>query len=87
MFHQYTIRVEGGERDAFAAESTKRGVGNGVYYPTPIHRLPSFNLSSTCPTPNRPPRQVLSLPVYPSLTEQDLETIAHAVNDIAKAGA
>jgi perosamine synthetase len=86
VFHQYTIRVEGGERDAFAAELTKRGVGNGVYYPTPIHRLPSFGLSLDLPNTELAASQVISLPVHPSLTDNDLETIASTVNDIAKAG-
>ena len=86
VFHQYTIRVEDGQRDAFAAELTKRGVGNGVYYPTPIHRLPSFSLDLDLPGTELAAKQVLSLPVHPSLTQADLETIVTAVNDIAKAG-
>lgn len=86
VFHQYTIRVEGTNRDEFAAELTKRGVGNGVYYPTPIHRLPSFDLTLDLPGTELAASQVLSLPVYPSLTEAELETIAQTVSDIAKAG-
>ena len=45
VFHQYTIRVVDQDRDKFAEELVKRGVGCGVYYPTPIHRLPSFGLT------------------------------------------
>lgn len=86
VFHQYTIRVEGLDRDEFAAELVKRGVGNGVYYPTPIHRLPSFGLSLDLPGTELAASQVLSLPVYPSLTQGELETIAHTVSDIARAG-
>lgn len=86
VFHQYTIKVIGTDRDAFAAELTKRGVGNGVYYPTPIHKLPSFNLSLDLPSTERVSQQVLSLPVHPALNQENLETIVEAVNSVAKAG-
>lgn len=86
VFHQYTIKVVDTDRDAFAAELTKRGVGNGVYYPTPIHRLPSFQLELDLPVTERIAQQVLSLPVHPSLRKRDLETIVKVVNSVAKAG-
>jgi len=87
VFHQYTIRVTDHDRDRFAEELASRGVGSGVYYPTPIHRLPSFNLDLDLPTTEHVAGQVLSLPVYPSLTENELETIVTAVNAVASAGA
>jgi dTDP-4-amino-4,6-dideoxygalactose transaminase len=87
VFHQYTIRVVDHDRDAFQAELEKRGVGSGVYYPTPIHQLPSFRLELDLPQTALAAAQVLSLPVYPSLTDGDLETIVEAVNAVAKAGA
>lgn len=86
VYHQYTIRIEGHKRDDFAAELTKRGVGNGVYYPTPIHRLPSFSLNLDLPATEMVVRQCLSLPVHPSLSQDDLETIVSVVNSIAEAG-
>lgn len=86
VFHQYTIRVEGGDRDAFAAELTRLGVGNGVYYPTPIHRLPSFGLTLDLPSTELACAQVISLPVYPTLSEAELDSIVVAVNAAAKAG-
>jgi len=87
VFHQYTIRVVDHDRDAFAEQLTQRGVGSGVYYPTPIHRLPSFRLDLDLPVTELATTQVLSLPVYPSLSQGELETIVEAVNAVAKAGA
>jgi dTDP-4-amino-4,6-dideoxygalactose transaminase len=87
VFHQYTIRVVEQDRDRFAEELAKRGVGSGVYYPTPVHRLPSFGLSTDLPVTEQVARECLSLPVHPSLTPADLESIVSAVNDVAKAGA
>lgn len=86
VFHQYTIRVVDQDRDRFAEELASKGVGSGVYYPTPIHRLPSFGLDLDLPVTELAAAQVLSLPVYPSLTDAELEHIVTAVNETAKAG-
>ena len=86
VYHQYTIRVVDQDRDAFAAELASRGVGTGVYYPIPNHRLPSFALTLDLPETERAAREALSLPVHPALSAGDLETIADAVNTVAKAG-
>lgn len=86
VFHQYTIRVEGTDRNQFASELTRRGIGNGVYYPTPIHRLPSFRLDLDLPVTDLIASQVLSLPVHPALKKRDLEKIVETVNSVAKAG-
>ena len=59
VYHQYTIRIVGDDRDAFAAEMTKRGVGNGVYYPVPVHQLPSFGLTFDLPETTRACKEVL----------------------------
>jgi dTDP-4-amino-4,6-dideoxygalactose transaminase len=85
-YHQYTIRVPGGDaavRDKFMEELTKRGVGSGVYYPTPIHRLPSFNLKLDLPETEKLVTECISLPVHPSLTKDELATVAQAVTEVA----
>ncbi len=86
VFHQYTVRVTDHDRDSFAEALTAKGVGSGVYYPTPIHRLPSFRLDLDLPATETAAAQVLSLPVYPALTQGELETIVETVNAVAKAG-
>ena len=91
VYHQYTIRVEGAtgeERDRFAtALREEHGVGCGVYYPTPVHRLPSFGLELDLPVTEMLAREVLSLPVHPSVTDAERDQIVEAVNTVAKAGA
>lgn len=91
VYHQYTVRIEGAtavERDAFAtALREEHHVGCGVYYPTPVHRLPSYGLELDLPVTETLAREVLSLPVHPSLSEADLERIVTAVNTLAGAGA
>lgn len=86
VYHQYTIRVAE-DRDGFArALRDEFGVATGVYYPTPVHRLPSFGRTDDLPETERAAATVLSLPVHPSLTDSDLDRIVAAVNSLAKAG-
>ncbi|GCD20833.1 DegT/DnrJ/EryC1/StrS family aminotransferase [Cellulomonas algicola] len=87
VWHQYTIRVEQ-DRDGFAAALlSEHGVGSGVYYPVPNHELPSFGLTIDLPETRRASQQVLSLPVHPALSDEDLERVVAGVNAVAKAGA
>ena len=86
VYHQYTIRVVGQDRDRFAGELAKRGVGSGVYYPVPNHQLPAFNLDLDLPETARAASQVLSLPIYPSLSRKDRDSVVNAVNEVAQAG-
>ncbi|CAM5781386.1 DegT/DnrJ/EryC1/StrS family aminotransferase [Cellulomonas persica] len=87
VWHQYTIRVPQ-DRDGFAqALLAEHGVGSGVYYPIPNHQLPSFGLEFDLPVTREACEQVLSLPVHPSLSDEDLERIVAGVNAVAKAGA
>ena len=81
----------GQDRDGFAtALREEYGVGSGVYYPIPNHELPSlsrFAPGLELPATREVADQVLSLPVYPSLTASELERIVEAVNALAEAGA
>lgn len=86
VFHQYTIRVERKSRDRFAEELMKLGVGCGVYYPKPIHTLPSFRLNLDLPNTETACSEVLSIPVHPNLKQRELVRIVESVNAIARAG-
>jgi dTDP-4-amino-4,6-dideoxygalactose transaminase len=90
VYHQYTIRVTD-DRDGFVtALREEHGVGSGVYYPIPNHRLPSLSHYAPgldLPETERAAREVVSLPVHPSLSEGDLDRIVAAVNAVAAAGA
>ena len=70
----------------FARGLTELGIGNAVYYPTPIHRLKPYLGEDGKPGPwelpetERAAAEVISLPVHPSLTQADLERIAEGAN-------
>ncbi|MBA4246757.1 MAG: aminotransferase DegT [Microbacterium sp.] len=90
VFHQYTVRVTD-DRDGFVkALREEHGVGSGVYYPIPNHRLPSLATYAPgldLPETEKAAREVVSLPVHPSLSRRDLDRIVTAVNAVAAAGA
>lgn len=87
VYHQYTIRVSE-DRDGMAkALREEYNIGTGVYYPVPNHRLLPFMRPEELPNTEIAAQEVLSLPVHPSLSQEDLERIVNAVNTVAKAGA
>lgn len=90
VYHQYTIRVVDDRNGFVKALKEEHNVGSGVYYPIPNHRLPSlapYAPGLDLPETERAAREVVSLPVHPSLTQADLDRIVTAVNAVAKAGA
>jgi dTDP-4-amino-4,6-dideoxygalactose transaminase len=87
VYHQYTVRVPD-DRDGFAAALREEyQVGSGMFYPVPNHRLRPFQVDVDLPETERAAAQCLSLPVHPSLSQEDLERVVTAVNALAGAGA
>lgn len=87
VFHQYTIRVPGGKRDALMVYLKERGIGSEVYYPLPVHRQRLYRelgYDDHLPEAERAAEEVLSLPIHPGLTPADLETIVAAVNEFCE---
>jgi dTDP-4-amino-4,6-dideoxygalactose transaminase len=80
VFHQYTIRVTDGNRDAAAAKMAELGVNSMVYYPIPQDRLPVY--AGQYPTYEKSEilsRQVLSLPIWPQIDRATQERVAAAL--------
>lgn len=86
VWHQYTIRVTGMDRDEAVKQLTAAGVGTGIFYPVPAHRqqhLLEMGFGDvTMPVAEQMAREVISLPVHPMLSEGDLEQIVAAVNNL-----
>jgi perosamine synthetase len=85
VYHQYTIRVN--RRDEFVEQLRERGVGSGVYYPIPVDRQkPLVALGygdQRFPVTELLTEQVLSIPVHPALSDEDVTTVIAAVNATA----
>lgn len=86
VFHQYAIRVtpdSGISRDQFAEDLYDHGVGTAIHYPIPIHEQPVYlgKISgSPCPVSHQLAREILSIPVYPSLTPDEREKVCSVIN-------
>jgi dTDP-4-amino-4,6-dideoxygalactose transaminase len=83
IFNQYTLRVE--RRDELQAHLKGRGIGNSIYYPLPLHLQPCFEYlgyqQGSCPESEKAASEVISLPIYPELTQEQLEEVVTAVRD------
>jgi dTDP-4-amino-4,6-dideoxygalactose transaminase len=83
IVNQYTIRVADGRRDALQEFLKERGVGSSVYYPIPLDRQECFEYlgyrPGQFPESERASREVLSLPVFPELTEAQLAHVAESI--------
>jgi len=81
IFNQYTIRAD--KRDALQAHLKDAGIGTSVYYPLPLHLQPCFAYlgyqQGMCPESERAANEVLSLPIYPELTRDQLDEVVGAV--------
>lgn len=78
VWHLYVVRVP--DRDAVLSRLHAAGIGAGVHYPDPIHRTPAFahlGLSEgTFPVAEKAAREILSLPIYPHITEDIQHQVA-----------
>jgi len=81
VFHQYTIRVKNGKRDDLAKHLARSGIETGIYYPTPLSQLKYFGPSSTMPEAKLASSEVLSLPIYPSLSWRKQKLVIETIND------
>jgi dTDP-4-amino-4,6-dideoxygalactose transaminase len=82
VYHQYTIRVEKGDRDDWIDILTEKGIGTGVHYPIPLYNQPIYKklgFTGSCPNAETAAKGVISLPVHPSLTNEDLDLVIEAV--------
>ena len=78
VYHVYVVCLP--DRDAWRARLAEAGVQTGVHYPIPVHLQPAYRdlgySAGDFPVAERASTQVLSLPIYPELTAEQIETIA-----------
>ncbi|MEE9133198.1 MAG: DegT/DnrJ/EryC1/StrS family aminotransferase [Gemmatimonadota bacterium] len=81
VYGLYTIRAR--RRDGLREHLTERGIGSGIYYPLPLHLQPCFSdlgyRRGDFPEAERAAAEVLSLPMYPELTLDEMERIGAAI--------
>lgn len=88
VFHQYTVRVTDAfplSRDELSLELNKAGIGNSVFYPVPVHRQQFYvglGYRESFPVSEQASKEVISLPVHPSLTRDDLDRVASTIQEL-----
>jgi len=82
VFYQYVVRVEDDyplERNKLADHLKEMGIGTDVHYPMPMYKQPSYRKlgydKTICPVAEESCKRVLSLPVHPSVDEEDIQYI------------
>jgi len=87
VYHQYVVRVEEGfasSREKLMEFLQAKGIGSAVHYPKAVYEQPLYRelgyTNESCPISEDVSRKVLSLPVHPSLREEDLAYISETIN-------
>lgn len=83
VFHLYVIRVP--RRDDLRRHLSEQGISTGVHYPIPCHLQPALSEldypRGSLPTTERLAEESLSLPMYPELTDDQIERVARSIRD------
>jgi dTDP-4-amino-4,6-dideoxygalactose transaminase len=80
VWHLFVVRT--GERERLQSLLKEEGIATGIHYPVPLHEQPAYEdrrASYSLPVTERAAREVLSLPMYPELSQEQIEAICSAV--------
>ncbi len=99
VYHLYTVRVAAGgaaaggvagqsPRDRVRAALLERGIEAGIHYPIPLHMQPAYAWmglkEGSFPQSERAAREVLSLPLYPEMTEAQVDRVCEALREVLR---
>ena len=83
IYHQYTLRVPDGKRDALQSHLQEEGISSAIYYPLPLHHMRVFKdryvVAGTLGNAEQLCGEVLSLPVEPLMPQSELARIAETI--------
>lgn len=85
VYHQYTLKIKNGKRDALAKHLQEKGIPFGIYYPIPLHSQKAYAderyNEADFPVTNQLVKEVLSLPMHTELDDEQIEYIADTIKD------
>jgi len=85
VYHQYTLKIKNGKRDALAKHLQEKGIPFGIYYPIPLHEQKAYEDSrynkADFPVTNQLVQEVLSLPMHTELDNEQIEYITGTIKE------
>ncbi|HQT80447.1 MAG TPA: DegT/DnrJ/EryC1/StrS family aminotransferase [Rhodopila sp.] len=81
VYHLYVVRTE--QRDRLQTHLREQGIGSGIHYPVPVHLQPAYVdriVHGPLHETEAASRTILSLPLYPELTDAQVETVCEALS-------
>ncbi len=88
VYHLYVVRVSADIRDAVRAKMLERGVETQIHYPTPVHLQKCYSYlgykPGDFPVTERNSREMISLPIYPELTDAEVDRVAGTLLEVTK---
>lgn len=88
VYHRYVVRAK--DRDRLISFLAEKGVGTGIHYPQPLHLQEAWEREGFeryhLPISERVSSQILSLPIYPELTDGEAEYVAEKVKEFYRGG-
>jgi dTDP-4-amino-4,6-dideoxygalactose transaminase len=89
VWHLFVVRVS--DRAGLQTTLKQEGIATGVHYPVPLHLQPAYEHSNippvALPVTEKVSAEVVSLPMYPELSPEQLEAIVNALTNVARAAA
>jgi dTDP-4-amino-4,6-dideoxygalactose transaminase len=87
VYHLYVTRSR--DRDRLQADLKEQGIGTGIHYPVPVHLQPAYAGRVAlgpggCPETEVAAREILSLPIYPELTDAEVETVCGGLKTLLR---
>lgn len=87
VYHIYAVQLNS-NRDEVLKQLKRRGIDVGVHYPIPLHKQPALkylgNAPESLPKTNQVAQSVLSLPIYPEMTYEQVHEVVDALIDIGR---
>lgn len=88
VYYVYTIRAK--ERDKIQKGLKEKGIATGIYYPLPLHLQPAYKYlgykTGDFPETEKMANEILSLPMYPELSKEQIKFVADSIKKIIYAG-
>ncbi len=84
VYHQYVVRIKKGDRNSLKSFLSDKGIRTSIYYPLPLHKqecFADFSQNYTLPIAEEASREVLALPIFPELKDDEVEYVVKTIKE------